>query len=546
MSRLDRSLRWSAGLNLLSAMAMVLFSQEFGLEVWGPVALGLGLGAFTGHRVWPRRRRILVTGGLVALFLLLLLLAFTSGNWLGYTVVFSLASAVTRTLQTTTARHYFQVAVLGFLVMVAGAVLNPDITFGIFFLPYGITLVWTLLLTHVRQLVEDAGGDPGVAWKASALVRTRLFTGTSALALILLVSSLALFLLFPRLGLGFFSAQTRRPTPVAGFSDSIRLGHFGNILDSGKVVLRVELPGGREVPDGTLRLTGITFETYTGLGWESRQERTWPLLPDQDGFFITWWDRVWRDPAEGVRTREYDIYQEPMATGSRVVFGMSHVAGIRPLEARLDRYRGLSKAFLADASWNLTWRGPEGAALAYTVRTVEPEESPDALRSPSGEDPEWIRAFNTALPANLDPRIGTLAREAAAGATTRYDRAVAVRDHLLREYAYSTEGGHDPRDPLADFLFGRRAGHCEYFSTAMAVMLRALDVPARSANGFLGGEYNDYGGYYMIKESDAHSWVEVFFPDYGWIPFDPTPPGRREEGLGLLGTMDLWFDTLRL
>ncbi|MFH1529532.1 MAG: DUF3488 and transglutaminase-like domain-containing protein [Pseudomonadota bacterium] len=547
MSRLDRSLRWSAGVNLLCAMAMVYFSEEFGLMVWGPVVAGLIVAARTGHREWRRSSRILVTTALIALFGVLFVLAFESGNWLGYSVIFALAASVSRTLQTTNARHYFQVTVLGFLVMIAGSVLNPDITFAIFFLPYAVTLTWTLLLTHIRQQVEDAGDDSGgVVWKASAMIRSSLFVGTSVLALVLLASSLGVFFLFPRLGLGFFSAQTRRSTAVSGFSDSIQLGHFGNIQDSEKVVLRVEFPGGRVVGEGTIRLTGITFEMYTGTGWEKQHPKTWPLTPDADGFFETWWAHVWADPAEGIELLEYDIYQEPMGTGNRVLFGIAHVAGVRPLEARLDRYRGLSKSFYTDSFWNLTWKGPEGAALAYTVRTALPEIRPARLRESSSDDPEWISRFHLQLPGDLDPRIAALAREITAGAETRYDETIAIQSHLLGKYAYSTEGGHDPADPLADFLFGRQSGHCEYFSTAMAVMLRSLGIPARSANGFLGGEYNEFGDYYLIRESDAHSWVEVFFPDSGWIPFDPTPPDAGEGGRGLLDSLDQWYDMMRL
>src|SRR5687767_4217268 len=85
-------------------------------------------------------------------------------------------------------------------------------------------------------------------------------------------------------------------------------------------------------------------------------------------------------------------------------------------------------------------------------------------------------------------------------------------------------------DPLADFLFNVKAGHCEYFSTAMAVMLRTRGIPARVVNGFLPGEYNDAAGAYTVRQSDAHSWVEVYFPESrAWVTFDPTPLAGRTE-----------------
>ena len=85
-------------------------------------------------------------------------------------------------------------------------------------------------------------------------------------------------------------------------------------------------------------------------------------------------------------------------------------------------------------------------------------------------------------------------------------------------------------DPLADFLFNVRAGHCEYFSTAMVVMLRTQGIAARVVNGFLPGEYNEAAGAYTVRQSDAHSWVEVYFPETNsWVTFDPTPAAGRTE-----------------
>jgi protein-glutamine gamma-glutamyltransferase len=81
---------------------------------------------------------------------------------------------------------------------------------------------------------------------------------------------------------------------------------------------------------------------------------------------------------------------------------------------------------------------------------------------------------------------------------------------------------------LGEFLFDYRRGHCEYFSAAMGVMLRTLGIPARVVNGFASGEYNRFGGYYQIRQKDAHSWIEVYFPSQGWVPFDPTPPQTEE------------------
>jgi hypothetical protein len=127
-----------------------------------------------------------------------------------------------------------------------------------------------------------------------------------------------------------------------------------------------------------------------------------------------------------------------------------------------------------------------------------------------------------------------------------YDKASAIRDYLIAHYSYTLDlSGSHGADPLANFLFVRRAGHCEYFASAMTVMLRSVGVPARYVTGFLPGEYNDLGRDYIIRQSDAHSWVEVYFPGYGWVTFDPTPSGNESRS-GLLSRIGLYWDWLQL
>jgi hypothetical protein len=94
---------------------------------------------------------------------------------------------------------------------------------------------------------------------------------------------------------------------------------------------------------------------------------------------------------------------------------------------------------------------------------------------------------------------------------------------------------------LANFLFERKKGHCEYFASSMAVMLRTLHIPSRIVTGFRGGEFNDLTGQYVIRASDAHSWVEAYFPGFGWISFDPTPAGSVPMRTGW-SRMQLYVD----
>jgi protein-glutamine gamma-glutamyltransferase len=148
------------------------------------------------------------------------------------------------------------------------------------------------------------------------------------------------------------------------------------------------------------------------------------------------------------------------------------------------------------------------------------------------------------LPPLLDPRIPEYARQLTREAKTPFDKAVAIETSLRTQYGYTLNlTGKPGEDALAHFLFVSRAGHCEYFATAMAVLLRTLGIPTREVNGFLPGEYNDLGGDYIVRASDAHSWVEVYFPENGWLTFDPTPAAAEVPAslLKRLGQYVDWF-----
>jgi len=155
------------------------------------------------------------------------------------------------------------------------------------------------------------------------------------------------------------------------------------------------------------------------------------------------------------------------------------------------------------------------------------------------------------LPANLDARIATLSERVTlrAGARNGYDKARAIEAYLRENYGYTLDLKAGGPEPLSDFLFNIKEGHCEYFATAMAVMLRTQGIAARVVNGFLPGEYNSAAGAFTVRQSDAHSWVEVYFPrTSSWVTFDPTPPAGRtaRERTGLAGYLSKYSEAFEL
>lgn len=158
------------------------------------------------------------------------------------------------------------------------------------------------------------------------------------------------------------------------------------------------------------------------------------------------------------------------------------------------------------------------AASAYRVVSLEPQFTPDALRQ---DRADW----RYATPIDVPARVRALAQGVAAGATTDYDRAVRLEQYLLSNFQYDLRVQPLSRsnDVVDSFLFERRAGYCAQFATAMAVMARAIGLPARVAAGYLPGRYNSLTGVHAVRLQDSHAWVEIKFRDNGWVPFDPTP-----------------------
>jgi transglutaminase-like putative cysteine protease len=149
-----------------------------------------------------------------------------------------------------------------------------------------------------------------------------------------------------------------------------------------------------------------------------------------------------------------------------------------------------------------------------------------------------IRQRYLQLPNGFDHRIRELARRTANGATSPYRDSQRQSRPIFDPTTPIPSIWHrvDDGDPVADFLFTARQGHCEYFASAMVLMLRALGVPARLVNGFQTGEYSEAADVFTVRQSDAHSWVEVYFSEQGWVQFEPTPDaGMSRYDKGWLG-----------
>lgn len=164
--------------------------------------------------------------------------------------------------------------------------------------------------------------------------------------------------------------------------------------------------------------------------------------------------------------------------------------------------------------------------MSYNATSLLSTASAHALRQAGTTYPDWVINPNASPGMSVSYRVPDLATSIVnnAGATNPYDKAKAIEAYLRTTIDYNERIPMPPdgADPVEWFLFDIREGYCTYYATAMVTMLRSLNIPARMAAGFSQGEWDSQLGQYVVRERDAHTWVEVYFPGYGWVEFEPT------------------------
>jgi protein-glutamine gamma-glutamyltransferase len=442
-----------------------------------------------------------------------------SGAFLTATVHLVLFVMLVRLYSAKRDRDYYFLAVLAFLTVLAASVLTVDSVFLVAFAGFMLMAVATFILMEMRHTSSKAAIRPSDANDEQAARRMAVSLAGAAplIVLLILMGAVVIFFVLPRVSAGYLSAYAVRNELTTGFSDKVELGQIGRIQQSGSVVMHVQMDG--DSNGGFELLRGIAFSVFDGRAWSNPgYQHLVPRMPD---------GRFALSPAEnrlpaasqfaaGERSVHYRVMMEPV--GSNIFF-----LALRPQTLR-GNYRLISMDS-GGAVFEVDGEHPVGS---YEASSTVARPSPAELRAASGPYPPEVLRHYLQLP-RLDPRIPRLAAQITASAADNYDKAAAVETYLLTHFGYTLQLSRTPpSDPLAEFLFIRKQGHCEYFASSMAVMLRSLGIPARVVNGFRMNEFNDVTSQYVVRDSDAHSWVEAYFPGYGWVSFDPTPGGPAQ------------------
>jgi transglutaminase-like putative cysteine protease len=465
---------------------------------------------------------------------------------LALAIEFAAFLQISRLFTRRTAVDYQQIAVLAFVHLVAATVLSTSLSYGVMFIGFVVATPWMLALSHLRREIEgnympSSNASPeaqtGLARVLASrrVVGPRFLIGTAFLAVPLFAMTLSIFVVVPRVGKGFLSFQREGGQRVAGFGNQVELGGFGVIRDDPTVVVRVTPSVIDEKAQRlTLRLRGTSFDHYDGKRWTRTPSASERLRsPTQDMF------RLSRDPEAG-RDDAYQIVLEHL--DEPVVFLPEGAVALQ-IPPRVERGERFARRLTSGAGLDLRYDA-DGVGLMYTAFVA-----PDAESQPVSSLVREAAAKYLQVPKGHE-RIAELTKQVIGDSTSDTQSAQRVMRWLnggTFRYTLSQPNVGD-KPPLEAFLFDAKAGHCEYFSSAMAIMLRTLGIPTRNVTGFVGGRFNPYGRYYALRQGDAHSWVEVYIRDKGWMTFDPTPPARSAVGprVGLWSDVNAMIDAMRM
>jgi transglutaminase-like putative cysteine protease len=483
-------------------------------------------------------------------------------------------------------RDYLQIYVLSFLVMLAAAWTATSVVFVAGFAFYVVLATWTLILFHLRREIEEnyiirhASESQAEQVTATRVLNSRRVVGTSfflttgAVALVVLVGSSLVFAMVPRVGLGFLMGGVRRQIGIAGFSDEVRLGMHGLIAtDNQTVVLRAQVPTVASIASerdrdrviSSLYWRGTVYDTYDNGQWlRAREDKTRTQLSVTASSADLSRTYVIADPLAGhsfigrkaallgttLQTIEIVALSHPVAFAldRPVAFEISPPPTGSFTSVDLEpRWSGevSLRMFHVNPANPYDRRQPMTDFMGASYRVYSRDGSPGKVeRTALAGDELAPGAFDNYLrvPQALAPRVRDLASTITSGQPSPAAKVQAVVDWLKRTHGYTVDLKRDERiaDPLEDFLFAEKAGHCEYFASAAAILLRLGGVPTRYVNGFLGGEWNDLRKVITVRENRAHSWVEAYLGEQdrldraGWVRVDATPAVGRISHMGIV------------
>jgi transglutaminase-like putative cysteine protease len=446
---------------------------------------------------------------------------YVSGAFIPSAVHLVFFVAVVKIVTAKTNRDYFFLKIVAFLELLAACVLSTNLNFLAFLLLFLVLGVATFTSSEMREseLKSSSGAHISGRGLSIRLIAIALFVSTG-----ILVITSGLFFFLPRTARAAFQHLVSHRYHLAGFSNNVVLGEIGEIKKENTPVMHVlmDRPEDRGL---NLKWRGAVLANFNGRAWSSLSGMGQALHPDRGG-------QIQLDDARlrpGSRI-SYEVYLNDIASETLFFAGTPEFLRI---EGPVIRRAGGNYSVAFSDSRNISYQ------VYSRLDPPNTEEFTDNyLRPLTGQ----LRREYLQLPPT-DPRVGELTQKIVGAEASSIVAARLIEQYLRTNFGYTLElPATEPLDPIADFLFRRKKGHCEYFASAMAVMLRTADIPSRVVTGFQSGVYNPISKAQLIRTSDAHSWVEAWIPNRGWTTFDPTPPDPNPPRLSFWTRLGFYFD----
>jgi transglutaminase-like putative cysteine protease len=371
-------------------------------------------------------------------------------------------------------RDYMQIYALALFMLAGLGLMTLGMAFIVYLLTFLVLLCLSLIfLTYYAQ-------DPELELTRQTL-RTMITRSLFIPVLAIPLSGL-MFIILPRTSYPVLTFLNRPDKARSGFTDNVTLGHVSDIQEDERIIFRATM---EQIDESSLYWRGITLDQFDGTSWKGTKKRYYTAA---------------RGSIPAGKYISQTIYLEPYENSSLFVLDKPvHIEG-----RNVRRYDDLTFAM----PYNVDNR------IRYAVFSV----LSDTVAEENIEREKYLQ-----LPRKLPSRIVSLAKNLA----VKNNDIAAVRnvfDHLNSgRYKYSLKDLPLTKNPLETFFFDSRSGNCEYFASAMAVLLRVNGIPSRIVGGYRGGYYNEIGNYYLVPQKNAHVWVETFIDGRGWVRFDPTP-----------------------
>ena len=439
-----------------------------------------------------------------------------------------------RLLDLKTPRDHLILYTLNLFLLLGAASSTTSPLFLLLLFLYALTVIWGMVIFNIMR--EWGRRKPPGAEMPRDLLGFPFLIGTILLTLASFIITITIFFIMPRMGVGFMERKTGNTVKLSGFSERVDLGALGSIKKDHSVVMRIEFPD-LDGPPPSLYYRGITLDRYDGESWQQSSKDRRIIKKVGDGFFPL-------RPGQGRRLLKQKVLLEPVET--EVIFAATF--GVA-LEGRFTTVK-------ADSAGSFYHHSPPFSRIAYTAYSIPPRRmgriniltAPTVtgnLHHPSGSEHDAaLMQKYLQLPDTIEKVAGLLSELIDESDPPRRVATIIER-HLKGSYRYTlTPRQREGIDPIEDFLFHSREGYCEQFATAMALLLRTAGIPSRIVNGFLPGEWNSFGNYLLVRQSDAHSWIEAYLPDEGWVIFDPTPAAGTDAPSPTSSAM-LYLDSLR-